>query len=223
MTTRCLHPNSIPPTGLTPGTQYFYHIIPANPNASLIPSPTPISTFKTPPAMGNPNQMTFDVVGDLGQTPDSQSTLDHMSADWFNHSQFIIHAGDMSYADCFGPRWDHYFDMIAPLASRMPWMVAAGNHEIEPNNLTGNIMDPYKARYAMPEVAPTQDTTQYYQVPSQDGFDCTPSAFTGSYDFGNSFYSFKAGLVRLKSLARCFCLSVCWLWRLPCFAQCIAL
>ena len=42
--------------------------------------------------------------------------------------------------------------------------VSAGNHEVEPNNLTGRIMDPYKARYAMPQVAPTVDTTQYFQV-----------------------------------------------------------
>ncbi len=65
--------------------------------------------------------------------------------------------------------------------------------QIEPNNLTGRIMDPFKARFAMPEVRPTNDTTKYYQNVSDRGFDCTPSVFTGSYDFGNSFYSFQVG------------------------------
>ena len=52
--------------------------------------------------------------------------------------------------------------MIEPLASTVAWQVAAGNHEIEPNKATGgNIMDPYKHRFAMPEVAPTVDTTAY--------------------------------------------------------------
>ncbi len=39
-------------------------------------------------------------------------------------------------------------------------MVCPGNHEVEPNNLTGHINDPYKARYRMPQVAPTVDNTQ---------------------------------------------------------------
>merc|ERR1712232_224792 len=65
---------------------------------------------------------------------------------------------------------------------------------------TGSIMTPYKHRYAMPEVKPTVDTTQYFQNPSENGFDCTPSSFTGSYDYGNSFYSFELGLVHVVVL-----------------------
>ena len=66
-------------------------------------------------------------------------------------------------------------------------------------------MDPYKYRFAMPEVAPTIDTTRYAQDPSRDGFDCTPSAYTGSFDYGNSFYSFRmasAHVVVLNSYTR---------------------
>merc|ERR1719235_1452064 len=85
--------------------------------------------------------------------------------------------------------------MIEPLASKLQWMVCAGNHEIEPNNLTGHIMDPYKYRYRMPAARAGVDTTQYRQDPRFDGFDCTPSAFTGSYDYGNSFYSYSVGSV----------------------------
>ena len=45
-------------------------------------------------------------------------------------ARFVLHAGDVSYADCLGPRWDSYFDMIEPVAKQLPWMVAAGNHEV---------------------------------------------------------------------------------------------
>ena len=35
---------------------------------------------------------------------------------------------------------------------------------------------------------------------NQTGFDCTPSAFTGSYDYGNSYYSFDVGMVHVVVL-----------------------
>ena len=106
---------------------------------------------------------------------------------------FILHAGDMSYADCDGERWSTYFDLIEPLAKTKSWMVAAGNHEVEPNNMTGHIMDPYKHLFKMPSAREGEDSTHgYYQEPSKKGSDCCPSAFTGSYDYGNSFYSFSA-------------------------------
>ena len=94
-------------------------------------------------------------------------------------------------------------------------MVVPGNHEIEPNNATGTIMDPYKNRFAMPEVKPGVDTTRYYQDPSFQGYDCTPSALTGSYDFGNSFYSFRAGaahFLMLNSYTRTDSKSNQYLW-----------
>lgn len=170
-----------PLTGLAAGQLYFYQ--PAGATA--------VYNFTTLPAVGQTAKpFAFIAIGDLGQTPDSVKTVAHAMQD--KDAQIILHAGDMAYADCAEKRWDSYFAMIQPLAQRLPWMVCGGNHEIEPNNLTGHIMDPYKHRYAMPEVAPTVDTTQYFQSVDQNGFDCTPSAFTGSFDFGNSFYSTKA-------------------------------
>ena len=61
-------------------------------------------------------------------------------------------------------------------------------------------MAPYKNRYKMPEVMPGVDTTQYFQNVKNTGFDCTPSAYTGSYDYGNSFYSFEMGLAHVMVL-----------------------
>ena len=185
--------------GLSPRETYFYQIVPVpdpqKNSTAPVAAPSGIFKFTTPPAIGDTAPMIFDVVGDLGQTNYSVDTMAHIIADAENATEFLLHVGDMSYADCLNPRWDSYFELIEPLASRLPWMVTAGNHEIEPNNLTGHIMDPYKARYQMPQFAPTVDTTEYFQNLSYHGLDCTPDQFVGSYDYGNSFYSFRAGMV----------------------------
>ncbi|KAG5181266.1 hypothetical protein JKP88DRAFT_346667 [Tribonema minus] len=41
----------------------------------------------------------------------------------------VLHIGDISYARGFDVQWDEFFDQIAPVATRIPWMVAPGNHE----------------------------------------------------------------------------------------------
>ena len=38
----------------------------------------------------------------------------------------LIHAGDLSYADCEQPRWDSYAQMIEPLASTVVGRGVAG-------------------------------------------------------------------------------------------------
>ena len=55
------------------------------------------------------------------------------------------HAGDMSYADTDGARWDTYGELIVGLSSRKQWMVAGGNHEIESDAFTGQAFVPYEA------------------------------------------------------------------------------
>ncbi|CAN0575670.1 unnamed protein product, partial [Ectocarpus sp. 12 AP-2014] len=70
----------------------------------------------------------------------------------------VLHAGDLSYADCDQPRWDSFMRMLDPVASRLPWMVAAGNHEIETNGAYSGAKPflAYESRFRMPAVgAPT--------------------------------------------------------------------
>ena len=47
---------------------------------------------------------------------------------------FLLHAGDIAYADNvpgedYDLVWDNFMEMVAPLASRVPYMVTPGNHE----------------------------------------------------------------------------------------------
>lgn len=41
----------------------------------------------------------------------------------------ILHIGDISYATGFLAEWDFFLEMIGPVASRVPYMTAIGNHE----------------------------------------------------------------------------------------------
>lgn len=66
--------------------------------------------------------------GDLGQTYSSNTTLSHLE---HSGGQFLINAGDFSYADGYHPRWDTWGRMVTPYLSKVPMVFTYGNHEIE--------------------------------------------------------------------------------------------
>ncbi len=41
----------------------------------------------------------------------------------------VFHVGDISYATGFMVEWDSFLEMINPVASRVSYMTAIGNHE----------------------------------------------------------------------------------------------
>ena len=41
----------------------------------------------------------------------------------------IFHIGDISYATGFLVEWDYFLKLISPVASRVSYMTAIGNHE----------------------------------------------------------------------------------------------
>jgi len=193
--------------GLVASSTYYYSVYGDEPEVKR--------HFKTLPASEAPNPgqahdprfpFAIGVIGDLGQTADSEQTVRHLEAD--SSLQLLLHAGDMSYADTDSPRWDSYAEKIEPLSSRLQWMVCPGNHEIESDHYTGDSFKAYEARFAMPAVQPAESKPSPQQVGCQhpypdkphEGADCTPSVFTGQYDWGNSFYAFDAGPARVISL-----------------------
>lgn len=96
-------------TGLEPNTTYYY-------SCGDLTDGTMSGTFSfvTLPLEGSPAPITFSVVGDLGQTTDSVQTVNHMMEEV--DTVAILHAGDMSYADCDGSRWSSYLNLVQPLA-----------------------------------------------------------------------------------------------------------
>ncbi|KAG8633727.1 hypothetical protein MANES_18G141575v8 [Manihot esculenta] len=90
--------------------------------------------FITPPKSGPDVPYTFGLIGDLGQTHDSNQTLTHYE---FNpiKGQTILFVGDLSYADDYpfhdNVRWDTWGRFIERNAVYQPWIWTAGNHELD--------------------------------------------------------------------------------------------
>jgi Icc-related predicted phosphoesterase len=149
------------------------------------------SKFET---IGNSYPLSFGVIGDLGQTSYSVDTIKHLNAD--KQIKMILHAGDLSYADCQQKLWDSYGYLVEPLANHIPWMVCVGNHEIEYYDDNTQLYLAFESRYRMQfdEKAVFGPITIPSAVnPSTSKPYCTPSIFQSGYDYGNSFYSFNSG------------------------------
>ncbi len=178
-------------TGLSPKTKYTYKC-----GDSIKGIWSPERSFTTLPAAGDATPYVWGVVGDMGVTPDSKTTMEHCQA---NKVQGMLHAGDLSYANCNQPIWDDYGRMVEPLAATIPWMVGPGNHEIEwyPGSGPSDLFKAFEARYKMPEVKAAEFGKIIIPPGRQD---CTPSVFLAEYNYGASFYSFEVGLTHFTYL-----------------------
>eukprot|EP00257_Ricinus_communis_P016035 XP_015574077.1 purple acid phosphatase 15 isoform X2 [Ricinus communis] len=164
-------------TGLKPNTTYFYQC--GDPS---IPAMSDIYHFRTMPASGPksfPGKIA--IVGDLGLTYNTTSTVDHLIS---NNPDLILLVGDATYAnlyltngtgaDCYKcafpqtpihetyqPRWDYWGRYMQPLISRIPIMVVEGNHEIE-QQAQNQTFAAYSSRFAFPSKESGSPSTFYY-------------------------------------------------------------
>ncbi|KAM2893152.1 hypothetical protein FF1_008540 [Malus domestica] len=132
---------------LEPATTYFYRCGGSGPEFS----------FKTPPQK---LPLEFAVAGDLGQTEWTNSTLQHIGSMDYD---VLLLPGDLSYADTQQPLWDSFGRIVEPYASKRPWMVTEGNHEVESIpiiNPTG--FKAYNARWPMPYQESGSTSNLYY-------------------------------------------------------------
>ncbi|MET7479706.1 metallophosphoesterase family protein [Streptomyces sp. NPDC005648] len=143
---------------LRPGTTYYYGVghdgfDPADPGAAHT-----VYSFTTAPRAHSRRPFTFTAFGD--QNP-SYTSIGLNALVQAQNPAFHLHAGDICYAEETGHglpadssnydarQWDQFLAQIEPLASRVPWMVAFGNHDMEawysPNGYGGN-----EARFTLP-------------------------------------------------------------------------
>jgi len=112
--------------------------------------------FKTPPSQF---PLSLAVVGDLGQTSWTKSTLDHIKQ--CEHDMLLL-PGDLSYADFMQHLWDSFGTLVEPLASTRPWMVTEGNHEKEHILFLESGFQSYNARWKMPYEESGSTSNLYY-------------------------------------------------------------
>lgn len=178
-------------TNLKPKTKYSYRC-----GDSSTSTFSAINTFKTMPAVGDKTTpLKFGVIGDLGVTKHSKKTVAHCLE---NDLDMMLHAGDLSYANCDQPIWDVYGRDVEILAKSLPWMVCAGNHEIEisPDKNPLNTFTAFEHRYKMPSIK----EAEYGDITIPADWSCTPSQYQQEYNFGNSFYSFESGMAHVTVL-----------------------
>ncbi|KAK8913592.1 Phosphoenolpyruvate phosphatase [Platanthera zijinensis] len=123
--------------------------------------------FVTPPELGADASYTFGIIGDLGQTYNSLSTLDHYMS---TKGQTVLFVGDLSYADRYqdndGNRWDSWGRFIEKSVAYQPWIWSAGNHDIEYRSDLGEFstFKAYLHRYTTPHIASKSSSPLWYAV-----------------------------------------------------------
>ncbi|KAJ8900268.1 hypothetical protein K2173_024908 [Erythroxylum novogranatense] len=135
--------------------------------------------FRTPPAGGS-GEVKFLAFGDMGKAPRDASTehfiqpgslsvVKAMTDEVISGTvDSIFHIGDISYATGFMVEWDYFLNLITPMASRVSYMTAIGNHERDYKN-SGSLYQlpdsggecgvPYETYFPMP--TPAKDKPWY--------------------------------------------------------------
>ncbi|XP_037463837.1 phosphoenolpyruvate phosphatase-like [Triticum dicoccoides] len=123
--------------------------------------------FQTPPAIDTDASYTFGIIGDLGQTFNSLSTLQHYLK---SGGESVLFVGDLSYADRYqhndGIRWDSWGRFVERSTAYQPWIWNSGNHEIEyrPDLGETSTFKPYLHRYSTPYLASKSSSPMWYAV-----------------------------------------------------------
>ncbi|KAK6932008.1 Calcineurin-like phosphoesterase domain, ApaH type [Dillenia turbinata] len=134
---------------LWPNTLYTYKMGHLLSNGSYVWSKT--YSFKSSPYPGQNSLQRVIIFGDMGKAerdgsneynmyqPGSLNTTDQLIKDLKN-IDIVFHIGDMTYANGYLSQWDQFTSQIEPIASRVPYMIASGNHERDWPN-TGSFYD----------------------------------------------------------------------------------
>lgn len=101
-------------SGLAPATTYAYRVDDRG------------FAFTTPPAELADDEFTFIALGDMGTSARAATTAETIRS---LAPAFVLHAGDIAYAEGDQREWSRWFTLVEPVAATIPWMPALGNHE----------------------------------------------------------------------------------------------
>lgn len=125
-------------TDLWPNKEYYYKIGHMLPDGSVVWGK--LSSFKAPPFPGQKSLQRVVIFGDMGKAerdgsneysnyqPGSLNTTDTLVKD-LDNIDMVFHIGDITYANGYISQWDQFTQQVEEITSRVPYMVASGNHE----------------------------------------------------------------------------------------------
>ncbi|KAI7739172.1 hypothetical protein M8C21_027280 [Ambrosia artemisiifolia] len=148
-------------TDLEYDTRYYYEVGIGNTSRTF--------WFTTPPEVGPDVPYTFGLIGDLGQTFDSNATLTHYEMNPIE-GKTVLFMGDISYADTYpdhdNTRWDSWGRFAERSTAYQPWIWTAGNHEIDFAPKLGETepFKPYTHRYQVPFEASESTSPFWYSI-----------------------------------------------------------
>uniref|UniRef100_A0A453PW50 Purple acid phosphatase n=3 Tax=Triticinae TaxID=1648030 RepID=A0A453PW50_AEGTS len=146
-------------TSLEHGTKYYY--------AMGFGHTVRTFWFTTPPKPGPDVPFRLGLIGDLGQTSDSNSTLTHYEA---TGGDAVLFMGDLSYADKHplhdNNRWDTWGRFSERSVAYQPWIWVTGNHEVDYAPELGETtpFKPFTHRYPTPHRSSGSPEPYWYSV-----------------------------------------------------------
>lgn len=193
---------------LWPNTKYRYKVGHRLLNGSYVWSP--VYVFQASPYPGQDSLQRVIIFGDLGKAerdgsneysnyqPGSLNTTDRLVED-LDNIDIVLHIGDLSYANGYLSEWDQFTSQIEPIASRVPYMVASGNHERDWPN-TGSF---YKNTDSGGECGVLAETMFY--VPAKDRAKFWYATDYGMFHFciADSEHDWKEGTDQYKFIEEC--------------------
>ncbi|KAI4988855.1 hypothetical protein ZWY2020_036172 [Hordeum vulgare] len=123
---------------LSPEKEYYYRIGHMLHDGKVIWGKP--KSFRAPPYPGQKSLQRVVIFGDMGKDerdgsneyqnyqPASLNTTDALIRD-LDNTDMVFHIGDISYANGYLSQWDQFTQQVEPITSRVPYMLASGNHE----------------------------------------------------------------------------------------------
>ena len=108
--------------GLLPSTSYYYQY-------GSDGAYSEVRTFTTSPALGSDLPVKIVTYGDMSASAAAEKTASLVEHEINNGVGLVLHQGDLSYAVGYSYLWDQWMHLIEPMAVRVPYMIAVGNHE----------------------------------------------------------------------------------------------
>nr|GLL48823.1 Purple acid phosphatase 1 [Ipomoea trifida] len=159
--------------------------------------------FVTPPKPGPDVPYVFGLIGDIGQTYDSNTTLTHYEQNSAK-GQAVLFMGDLSYADRWpnhdNNRWDTWGRFSERSVAYQPWIWTAGNHEIDYAPDIGEYQPfvPFTNRYPTPHEASGSGDPLWYAIKRASAHIIVLSSYSGFVKYSPQYKWFTSELEKVN-------------------------